>query len=244
MKKIIVYFLIISLLLSVNTFAIGKASFKCTIYKSDMSGDYFRIYFIRCKGHYSNDTVNIYVTNTSEDVMKFQVTVGYGGANVQTSIESGYVEIPPEVTGRFELTELSRYPEKANTDLGYVQGSKLNANSVIQIQVQGCKEGATFVVSGIDSYDSIRNTKHTDFKNADAVQQQTFVPSYITNSRLVIKEEKKYEEEKSYEYTLEQPDNDTVKTFFDITVVSGAVCLGAIGIYTVCHFIKRRKNND
>ena len=133
---------------------------------------------------------------------------------------------------------------KANTDLGYVQGSKLNGNSVIQIQVQGCKEGATFVVSGIDSYDSIRNTNYTDFKNADAVQQQTFVPSYITNSRLVIKEEKKYEEEKSYEYTLEQPDNDTVKTFFDITVVSGAVCLGAIGIYTVCHFIKRRKNND
>lgn len=244
MKKFCVFFLIIVLLLSINTFALGQSAFKCTILSNDISNDSYRIYFIRCKGHYSNDTVNIYVTNTSKKAMKFQVTVGYGGADVQTTVESGFVEIPPEVTGRFELTELSRYPEKANTDLGYVPGSKLSESSVIQIHVQDFQEGATFVVSGFDSYESIRNTNYSAFKNQAAVQQQAFIPAYITNAKLVIKEKTEYKDDSSYEYTLSQPDNDTVKIFFDITVASAAACLGAIGVYTVCHLIKRRKNND
>ncbi len=244
MKKLLVSILIISLLLSVNTFAVTQSSYKCTIYKNDMSGENFKIYLMRCEGHYSNDTVTVYITNTSKKTMKFQVMVGYGGANVQTTVESGYVEIPPEVTGRFELTELSKYPEKTNDDLGYRPGSKLNGNSVVQISVQGCEAGSTFVITGIARFQNSRNSNYVNFKNADAIQPYVFVPAYVTQSKLVIKKEVEEKDQVSYEYTLQQPDNDTIKTFFDITIASGATCLVAIGIYTVCHFIKRRKNND
>ena len=107
MKKLLVICLIVAVLLSVNTFAIGKASLKCTIYEEDLSGTNYRLYLGKCTGHYSNDTVTIYITNTSDEAMKFQVMIGYSGASVPTTVESGYVEIPSGDTGRFVLTELS-----------------------------------------------------------------------------------------------------------------------------------------
>ncbi len=242
MKKLLICFLVFTILISVNTFALGEASYKFTMFKEDLSGTNYRVYLTKCQGHYSNGTVNLYITNTSKSSMKFQVTIGYSGASVQTSVESGYVEIPPKVTGRFELTDLDKYPEKTNDDLGYRPNSKLSGNSVVQIQVQSAFEGATFVVTGIDNFERSRNVNYSDFKNSDAIQRQAFVPAYVTQSKLVIKEEIDPDKE-SYEYTLQQPDSQTVQVAVKVIIASAIVCAGAITIYTVCH-IKRRKKHD
>ncbi len=241
MKKLLVICLIFALLLSVNTFAIGRASLKCTVYEEDLSDSNYRLYLSRCSGHYLNDTVTVYITNTSDEKMKFQVMIGYSGESVQTTVESGYVEIPPGVTGRFVLNELSKYYEKTNDSLGYNPNRKLGANSVVQIMVQNAFVGATFVVSGIDSYQTVRNVHYTG-TNANAVIYDKFIPSYVTQSKLVIKKAEA-EEGQSYEYTLSQPDNKSVKYFMIASVASASLGAVAIVVYTICH-IKRRNSND
>lgn len=241
MKKLLVICLIFSLILSVHTFAIGKASLKCTVFEEDLSGTNYRLYLGKCSGHYSNDTVTIYITNTSDENMKFQVMIGYSGSSVQTTVESGYVEIPSGVTGRFVLTELSKYYEKTNDTLGYNPKQTLGSNSVVQIMVQNAFKGATFVISGIDSYQSIRNTNYST-PNANAVIYDKFVPSYVTQSKLVIKKVE-VENGQTFEYTLLQPDNKSVDIFKNAIIVSAILGAASITIYTICH-IKRRNSND
>ncbi len=242
MKKLLVVFLIFALLLSVNTFALGQAALKCTVFSEDLSETNYRLYLGKCTGHYLRDTVTVYITNTSDEPMKFQVMVGFSGASVQTTVESGYVEIPKGVTGRFELKELSKYPEKTNDELTYNPNSKLGANSVVQIMVQNAYEGATFVISGIDSFQTVRNTNYST-PNPNAVIYTTFVPAYVTQSRLVIKKDEPVEEGKEYEYTLSQPDNQSVKYF--VIAIGASLSLGVLAtvVYALCH-IKRRNNND
>ena len=242
MKKLLVVILIFALLLSVNAFALGKASLKCTVYPDDLSGTNFRLYFIKCTGHYSRDTVTVYITNTSDKPMKFQVMVGYAGATVQTTVESGYVEIPKGVTGRFELNELSKYHEKTNDELTYDPNVKLSANSVVQIMVQDAYEGATFVVTGIDSFQSVRNTNFA-LASSNVVVTEKFVPAYVTQSRLVIKRDEPVNEGEAHEYTLSQPDNQSIRYFVKITAGSLSLGMVATVIYALCHK-KRRNNND
>lgn len=242
MKRFLAVLLIFALLLSVNVFAQGTTSYKCTMFAEDLSGTNYRLYLARCTGHYSNDTVTVYITNTSDKPMKFQVMVGYSGGTVQTTVESGYVEIPKGVTGRFVLTELSKYHEKTNDELTYNPNSTLGKNSVVQIMVQNAFEGATFVITGIDSYQNIRNVNYTA-PNPNALVKDMFVPAYITQSKLVIKREEPIENSEQLEYTLSQPDNQSIKYFVNITVISVSIGIVALVVYGICH-IKRRNSND
>ncbi len=244
MKKLLTFLLVFIMLISVHTLAIGEYSYLCKVTEKDMSGTNFSIYFMNCRGHFSNDTVTLYITNTSNDTITVQASVGYGGGKVQTSIESGFVELEPEQTGRFVLENLSKYPEKANDDLGYVPGSHLSENSVVLLKLQNVKAGDTFVVTGIDGFKGLRNTTFSDFNDASAVQRFPFVAKYVNESKLVIKDkEVEPDEKKSYEYTLEQPDNESVTSFITFVAVSAVVCLGGIVIYTIS-FIRKRSEKD
>ena len=244
MKKIFAIIMVFIIVLSVNVLALGEYSYNCKVTERDMSGAKFRIYFINCRGHYYNDTVTVYVTNTSKDPINVQVSVGYGGGEVQTSVESGYVELESEVTGRFVLEHLSAYPEKANDDLGYVPGSALGENSVVIVELQNAKKGDTFVVSGIDQYGSARNTSHANFNDGSAIQRYPFIAAYVNESKLVVKDKEKSKAETTYEYTLEQPDNETVIKFLIIVTSSAVLCVGGLAIYIFSYVRKRRENND
>ena len=245
MKKIIAFVFIIMLVLSsVSVSALGTESLKCTVFKEDLSGDSYQLYFSNCRGHYSSGAVTVYVTNTSKHSAKFQVTVGWQGSKVQTMVESGYVELKPGVTGRFVLENLSEYPEKANDDLGYVPNSKLGENSVVRVMARGLEENDTFVVTGIDSYSMVRDSGFSDI-TPNAVMKQPLVPQYVSESKLVIKDEEKEDkgDGSEYLYTMVQPDTESVNKFIIATVASAVLCLGGIAIYTVSFIIRRNKND-
>ena len=171
--------------------------------------------------------------------MKFQVMVGFSGATVQTTVESGYVELDKGVTGKFVLTDLSKYHEKTNDELTYNPNSTLSANSVVQIMVQEAFVGATFVITGIDSYSSIRNIDYTD-AHPNAVVYGDYVADYVEQSKLVIKQDEPEEVGEKYEYTLSQPDNQSIKIF--VNIVATSFLLGMVAM--VIYLLKSKKTEE
>ncbi len=246
MKKFFILFLIFTMLIiGISANAVSEISYKCTLLEGDISGENYQIYFSNCKGHYANDEVTVYVTNTSKSKALFQVTVGFQGGKVQTTAESGYVELDTGVTGKFVLTDISQYPEKANTDLEYVPGSALGESSVVRVQVKGLKAGDTFIVSGIERFAQARDTSFQAIE-ANAIMNVLTDYTYINDARLVIKKEteEKDEDREPTEYTLTQPDSETVDKFLTFVVTSAIVCVGGIILYTVSFITKRREKDD
>ncbi len=246
MKKIFALFLIFAMLtvgISVN--AVSETSYRCTLLAGDISGENYQIYFSNCRGHYSNDTVTVYITNTSKREALFQVTVGFQGGEVQTTAESGYVKLDKGVTGKFVLTDISQYPEKANTTLGYVPGSALSESSVVRVQVKGLKAGDTFLVSGIDGFSRARDTSFQEIE-ANAIMSIPTDYAYINDARLVIKKETEKKEDTGdfNGYTLTQPDSEAVDGFLKFVVISAVICVGGIIVYTFIFITKRREKND
>jgi hypothetical protein len=242
MKKIIAILMII-FILSVTAFAaVPDESYKCTVKKSDLSGENYQIYFMGCVGHYANDAITIYVTNTSNREIEFQVIIGYSGSSERpTTAESGYVKIPTGVTGMFVLENLMNIPEKANNELGYVPNSHLSERSVVRIQARGVKEGDTFIVCGFRNSGVMRDTNFSELE-AGSVTPVTTSYVYINEAKRVIKA--KEEETEVVKYTLYQPPTEVVNGFITFTVASAILCVGGLIIYTVVFIIKRREHND
>ena len=111
MKKLCVLLAVLSVLLSApRIFALGTGAYSCTVLAEDMSETSYQLYLSGCSGHYdaAGDSITLYITNTCSEERSFQLTVGYSGDQVQTTVESGFVVLPPQTTGKFQLTELSR----------------------------------------------------------------------------------------------------------------------------------------
>lgn len=242
MKKLFAIFLMLAILSVTVTAIVPGQSFLCTVYETDSSGENYQIYFSNCRGHYENDAVTIYVTNTTDREIDFQVTIGFSGSKENpTSVESGYVTLKPYVTGKFVLENLFNVPEKANNDLGYIPNSHLSANSVVRVQARGIKEGDTFLVCGFSRFWGAWDTNFSGLEpNAIITVPTTY--GYINDAKLVVKKEVK--EKAVTEITLEQPDTETVNKFITFTVASAIVCAGGLIIYTVTFIIKRRQKND
>ena len=242
MKKIIAVLMIL-FIISVTAFAaVPEESYKCTVNKADLAGENYQLYFTGCVGHYSNDAVTIYITNTSKREIEFQVTIGYSGNSENpTSVESGYVKLPVGVTGEFFLENLRNTPERANNDLGYVPNSHLSERSVVRIQARGIKEGDTFVVCGFRYQGSVRDTNFSELEAGSIIP---VVTSYadINDAKRVIKKE--VEEKETTEFTLFQPPTEAVNGLITFTVSSLIVCVGGLIIYTVVFVMKRRNNDD
>lgn len=245
MKKLVSLFLIIFILFSTFVVygAVSEESYLCTVFESDISDTNYQIYFMGCRGHYQDNAVTLYITNTSKEAINFQVIVGYSGSKENpTSVESGYVKLEPGVTGKFVVDNLSSFPEKANTDLGYVPNSQLGYNSVVRVQASNINVGDTFLVCGIDRYKSARDTSYKEIEAAAIISKPTNY-AYINDAKLVIKKEVEQGKEIK-EYTLEQPDSETVDKFLIFVVSSAIVCVGGIIIYTFAFITKRRENDD
>ncbi len=242
MKKIIAILMIIFTLSVTAYAAVPEESYKCTVNKADLSGENYQIYFTGCMGHYENDAITIYVTNTSKREIEFQVTIGYSGSNeTPTTVESGYVKLPVGVTGKFVLENLMNTPEKANNDLGYVPNSHLSEKSVVRVQARGMEEGDTFIVCGFRHYGVVRDTTFSNLEAGSVIPVATSYV-YINEAKLVIKEE--VEEKEVTKYTLYQPPIEVVNGFITLTVSSAIICIGGLIIYTVVFIKKRREHND
>jgi len=245
MKKIFAILMIFICLSVTASAVIASDSYFVTVDEADLSGSNYQIYFQRCLGHYDyeKDAATIYVTNTSDEKIDFQVTIGFSGSSEHpTSVESGYVTLEPHVTGKFVLEDLYELPEKANNDLGYVPNSHLGEGSVVRVQARKIKAGDTFIVCGFNAFGAMRDSNYSNIE-ANAVMLKPTIYEYINEARLVIK--KPVEEEKEVtEYTLTQPATDDVNNFITFTVVSFIVCIGGLIIYTVVFVIKRREKND
>ena len=223
---------------------VSEHSYLCTVKEEDLSGESYQLYFSGCTGHYDNDNdaVTVYITNTSEKAISFQLCIGYSGSKERpTTVESGYVKLEPGQTGMFFLENLRNTPEKANDELGYIPGSQLGRNSVVRVMAKGISEGDTFIVCGISSYHSIRDTGFSDVE-PDTIRQVATNFGYIEDAKRVIKKE--VEEKEPTEFTLPQPPTELVNKFITFTVASAIVCAGGIIIYTVVCVIKRREKND
>ncbi len=242
MKKLFAIFLIFTILSVTVTAVVPGQSFLCTVNEADLSGKNYQIYFSNCRGHYENDAVTIYVTNTTDREIDFQVTIGFSGSKENpTTVESGYVTLQPYVTGKFVLDNLFNVPERANDELGYIPNSHLSADSVVRVQARGIEPGDTFLVCGFSRYGYARDTGFSSLE-PNAIKTVPTTYGYINDAKLVIKKE--VEEKEVTEITLEQPDTETVNKFITFTVASAIVCAGGLIIYTVTFIIKRRQKND
>lgn len=247
MKKLVAMLLTILMIISIVSItayaAIPEQSFQCTVVEADLSGENYQIYFMGCRGHYENGVVTLYITNTSNKDIDFQVAIGYSNSDKEhpTTVESGYVTLKPGITGKFVLENLAKTPEKSNDELGYIPNSQLSENSVVRVQARGIKAGDTFIVCGFNRYYNLRDTNYAALE----VGSVTAVPTsylYINDAKLVIKKEVK--EKESNEYTLMQPPTEVVNALITFTVSSAIVCVGGLIIYTVVFIIKRRQNDD
>ncbi len=246
MKKVITIFLIVFMMCSMISVqaAVPEESYQCTVFESDLSGTNYQIFLSGCWGHFYDDSVTVYLTNTSKKAISFQVSVGYSGSEERpTSVDSGYVELEPGVTGKFVLANLSSFPEKANNDLGYVPNSKLSRSSVVRIQARNISAGDTFNISGIPVFAYARDTS---FKELEPNSLMNAFTDYnaINEAKLVIKKETEEDDSSELKYTLVQPDVETVNKFIIFVVSSAIVCAGGIIIYTYTFITKRRKNDD
>lgn len=247
MKKICVLLTVLLVFLYVpQAAAVSGYAYSCTVFKEDMSETSYQLYLSGCSGHYNamDDSVTLYITNTSSQERSFQLTIGYSGDQVQTTVESGFVVLQPQATGKFYLTELSHYPEKANDELGYIPNSHLSGTSVVRVQVSKVQEGDSFILSGLDGYASVRDTKFSD------CSPQALAPckpdtEAIANAKLVIKDEgSDAVPEEAFGITAVQPDIKTIDTFVLIVVVSAILCAGGFVIYLFTYISKRRQKND
>ena len=252
MKRIALIFLciMIALCTAVPAFAQDQnlgygytCSQLCTVKEADLSEDTIEFFFSDCQGHFSNDKVTVYITNTSKDAANFQVSVGWNGDAVQTSMDSGFVTLEPGITGKFLLENISQFPEKANDDLGYVPGSKLSGSSIIRIKVTGLSPDDTFVITGIESYRKVMGSGLAAIKSSTIVKQ-FLIPQYISDAKLVIKDEEVVKEVETKEYTMIQPDTRSVVGFIILTVSSAILCIGGITIFTYSYITRRGKEND
>ncbi len=244
MRKVITTLLIVFIMCSTLTVqaVVPEESYQCTVFESDISGTNYQLYLMGCWGHFNDDSVTVYLTNTSKKAIEFQVCVGYSGSEEHpTSVESGFVELEPGVTGKFVLENLSNYPEKANTDLGYVPNSRLGRGSVVRIQARNIQVGDTFLICGIPTYGRARDTSFKEIE-PNAIMASRTNYGYINDARLVIKKE--VEEKEVVEYTLVQPDSETVDNFLIFVVASAIICVGGIIIYVYTFITKRRENDD
>ena len=247
MKKLCVLLAVLSVLLSApRIFALGTGAYSCTVLAEDMSETSYQLYLSGCSGHYdaAGDSITLYITNTCSEERSFQLTVGSSGDQVQTTVESGFVVLPPQTTGKFQLTELSQYPEKANDALGYVPDSHLGGNSVVRIQMSKAQEGDSFIITGLDSYSIARDSGFSEL-SPQALAPCTFDADAVLNARLVIKDEGSEEiMQEEFGISAVQPSLKTVDTFVIFVVCSAIVCAGGLVIYLFTYISKRRKQND
>ena len=248
MKKLSVLLTDMLMVLSApGIFALGTGAYSCTVLAEDMSETSYQLYLSGCSGHYdaAGDSVTLYITNTCSEERSFQLTVGYSGDQVQTTVESGFVVLPPQTTGKFQLTELSRYPEKANDELGYVPNSHLSGSSVVRIQMSKAEEGDSFVITGLDGYANGRDSGFGEL-SPQALTPCAFDMDAVLNARLVIKDEGSEDNAPQEEFGIsaEQPDLKTVDTFVILTVCSAILCTGGLILYGFTYISKRRKRND
>lgn len=247
MKKLCVLLAVLSVLLSApRIFALGTGAYSCTVLAEDMSETSYQLYLSGCSGHYdaAQDSVTLYITNTGSEERSFQLTIGYSGDKVQTTVESGFVVLQPQATGKFQLKELSQYPEKANDELGYVPNSHLGGNSVVRIQMSKAQEGDSFMITGIDGYSTARDSGFSELSSR-ALVPCAFDADAVLNARLVIKDEGSGEiAQEEFGISARQPSLKTVDTFVIFVVCSAIVCAGGLGIYLFTYISKRRKRND
>ncbi len=243
MRKIIsVFIAFIIMILPIGVFASAEKTYSFTVGKEDLSGNNFQIFLINCSGHYSaeNDSVSLYVTNTSSAKATFQLHVGYSGsADKPTSIDGAPREIAPGKSVEFIVTGLKKALEKANDELGYVPGKTLSANSVVRISAVGLGEGDTFEVTGI----SIGAARNTYYKETNNYKETTYNKA-ITSSAEIVDQSSVTPTPEVFGYTMTQPSMEFVNGFITFIGVSAVLCIGGIAIYTVSAIIKRRKSND
>lgn len=243
MKKTIACLMLIVCLFacSLRVCAMGINSYEITMLKNDMSGENYQLYISGASGHYDagTDSVTVYFTNTSDHEFSVQMTVGWEPSTVKTKINSGHLTVQPEVTAAFTLEGLSEIPEKANDELGYVPGRFLGANSVIRFQIEGVKENDTFVLSGINGYNVMRDSSFSEME-PEAVKELPLQTQYVTNARKVISVQPSGEE-KDYSITAETPKMETVNKFFKFIACSAVLCAGGLIIYIVTSLMKKRR---
>jgi len=118
------------------------------------------LYMMNVVGHYDavTDTATLYVMNTSDKTLTFQLCIGYawGGSGKEiTSAVGEKVKIDSGKAAKLTAENVSQYYKKTGSGT-YDETQRLNGSSVVRLNVWGATAEDTFIMAGVSAIGTVK----------------------------------------------------------------------------------------